>query len=104
MPSQTEFLPQSIVSIASPHCTLIACFIFGFLALAELFQHLYFTQLRVDSTVSFIGLVMPCSALRKNIKKKRKMGKSVPECLLPSSCFSKMNLPASGRAGRKCTV
>lgn len=103
MPSQTEFLPQSIVSIASPHCILIACFISGFLALAELFQHLYFTQLRVDSTVCFIGLVMPCSVLRKNFKR-RKMGKSVSECLLPSSYFSKMNLPASGRAGRKCTV
>lgn len=36
--------------------------------------------------------------------KKKKMGKSVAECLLPSSYFTKMNLPASGRAGRKCTL
>lgn len=99
----TDFLLQSIVSITSPHCTLVACFIFAILALAELFQHLYFAQLRVDTTVCFMDLVMPCSALRKNFKK-WKMGKSVAECLLPSSYFSKMNLPANGRASHKCTL
>lgn len=32
VPSQTEFLLQSVVSVTSPHCTpLIACFIFGIL-------------------------------------------------------------------------
>lgn len=60
---QNWFLLQSVVSVTYPHYTLIACFIFSILALSELFQHLY---IEVDSTVSFMGLAMSCSALWKN--------------------------------------
>jgi len=40
---QNWFLLQSILLVTYPHYTLIACFIFGVLALPELSRHLCFT-------------------------------------------------------------